>query len=199
MYLLNVRFRSAKSIDEARAISEASVPLFRQMSGLIEKYYVENRETGEVGGVYVWETLEQLQAYVDGPVVAAMPERFAMPEPPRLEILEVRGELTPPSDVSDARGRTIGSVRFASRLPLERMEAMSAASMGAYEQAPGLLRVFRVVEPATGRVGGVYVWADEKSRETNLTSTEFASVPQLFEVDGEVEVERLDVALALTD
>lgn len=198
MYLLNVRFRSGKSLAEVRAMSEASVPMFRQLPGLLEKYYVKNPENGEVGGVYLFESLEQLEAYVAGPVMAAMPERFAMLEAPRLEVLEVRGELSPANGGNEGE-RAIGSVRFSSRLPLEQLEAMSAASMGAYANAPGLLRVFRCVDPDSGRVGGVYVWDSVDAREANLTSPEFAQVGELFQVEGGIDVERLSVELALTD
>lgn len=198
MYLLNVRFHSEKPLAEIQAMSEASRSAFRQVPGLQEKFYVRNEESGEVGGVYLFDSLEHLEAYVSGPIMQAMPERFAMRDEPRLEILDVRGELAPGNGGADGE-RAIGSVRFSSRLPLDQLEAMSAGSMDAYAQAPGLLRVLRCVDPDTGRVGGMYLWDSAAAREANLTSPQFAQVPELFQVEGEVDVERLSVELALTD
>lgn len=198
MYLLNVRFRSEKPVAEVQAMSEGSLPLFRQLPGLLQKYYVENLDTGEIGGVYVWETLEHLQAHVEGPIMAAMPERFAMPAPPTLEIFEVRGDLELRAGEA-GQERVIGSVRFSSDLPLDALEQMSAASMGAYRDLPELQRVFRGVEPATGRVGGVYVWSSLAGLEENLASEGVAQIPTLFKVAGPIDVERLRVSMALTD
>lgn len=197
MYLLSVRFRSEKAISEIEEMTRATLPMFRELPGLIEKYYVEDEETGHVGGVYVWETLEQLQNYLNGPIIAAMPERMAMPEPPTFEILEVRDEFAPAQSADD--GRYIGSVRFTSRLPIDELEKMSAASMDAYQDLPDLLKVFRVVDTESGRVGGVYVWANKAALEQNLSSPEFSQVPELFQVEGSVEISRLRVSFALTD
>ncbi|NMM83315.1 hypothetical protein B2J88_02910 [Rhodococcus sp. SRB_17] len=198
MYLLSVRFRSEKSREELQAMSVASLPMFRQMPGLVEKYFVENTVTGEVGGIYVWETLEQVQGYLNGPVIAAMPGRFAMPKPLTYEILEVADELV--RELSGLKeGRMIGSVRFTSTLPLENLRVMSSASMAAYQDLPGLMRVYRVNEVNSERVGGIYVWANEAALEENLTSDGVARIPEIFKVESGVDIERLRVDVALTD
>ncbi|MGF0258075.1 YdhR family protein [Rhodococcus erythropolis] len=198
MYLLSIRFRAGKPHQEIQAMSAASLPMFRKMPGLLEKYFVENSETGEVGGIYLWETVEQVQEYLDGPVVAAMPERFGLTEPLTYEIFEVGNELTCAA-TSPNEGRMIGSVCFTSILPAEDLRSMSSASIAAYKDIPGLIRVFRVAQVGTNRVGGVYVWADESALESNLSSDGVAQIPAIFKVEGTVDIERLRVNVALSD
>lgn len=43
------------SLDEAKALFEASVPRYRGIPGLVRKYYLYAPD-GSVGGVYLWES-----------------------------------------------------------------------------------------------------------------------------------------------
>ena len=198
MQILSMRFRSAKPVKELEAMSDASLPLFEKLPGLLQKYYVQNRENGEVGGVYVWESTEHLQAYLAGPIVAAMPPRFAMPEPPRIEILDVNLHIrpeTPPA--ADCAGWMIGSVRFKSGLDIDMLKSMSQGSAAQYAAMPGLVDAYRVSSPQTGRVGGIYVWATEQALDDNLSGPEVKGIGQKYDPVGPVEIEALRVSHVL--
>ncbi|TCP23772.1 putative monooxygenase ydhR [Scopulibacillus darangshiensis] len=89
MKILSMRFKSNKSPEELEQLSEEGFSKFRALKGLIEKYYIKNEETGEVGGIYLWENEKDLMEYIEGPIVKSLPERFGLEKPPSLEILDV--------------------------------------------------------------------------------------------------------------
>lgn len=41
----------------------------------------------------MWETGEALQAYLDGPIVKRLPERFELREDPKIEIVDIQYAL----------------------------------------------------------------------------------------------------------
>ena len=49
--ILSVRMRSELSLEEIMEIAEERAPEFEALPGLLQKYYVEDVETGEVGGI----------------------------------------------------------------------------------------------------------------------------------------------------
>lgn len=93
MKMLIMRFSTKKSAEELSQLSEAGFEKFRSLPGLIQKFYVRYEETGEVGGVYLWETGEALQAYLDGPIVKSLPERFELREDPKIEVVDIQYAL----------------------------------------------------------------------------------------------------------
>ncbi|KQL46036.1 hypothetical protein AN963_13605 [Brevibacillus choshinensis] len=93
MKMLSMRFKSNKSAEELRQLSEAGFEKFRSLNGLIQKYYVKNEETGEVGGVYLWESEQALSEYLNGPIIKSLPERFELKEPLSIEIVDVQYTL----------------------------------------------------------------------------------------------------------
>ena len=58
--------------DVYRAHTEASAPAFAEMSGLREKVWLADPSTDSYGGVYAWESREAMEAYVSGPIFAAL-------------------------------------------------------------------------------------------------------------------------------
>lgn len=77
-----VRFRSELSDDEVRTRYASRVDRYRQVPGLIEKYYVAY-PTGEHGAVYVWESEEALKRFRDSHLGTTIAGTY-----------EVRGEPT---------------------------------------------------------------------------------------------------------
>ena len=52
--------------EEARAIFLTTAPKYREMEGLIRKYYMLSQDGGTAGGVYLWNSLEDaLRLYTD--------------------------------------------------------------------------------------------------------------------------------------
>jgi heme-degrading monooxygenase HmoA len=64
MIVVQVLFPQAPvSPEEATAQAERSAPNFRNRPGLLSKHYLREPETGLGGGVYVWESRAQAEAY----------------------------------------------------------------------------------------------------------------------------------------
>jgi hypothetical protein len=95
--ILKVTFKSPKSIEELQQMSEVSLPKFRALRehGLLQKYYVNNPETGESGGIYVFESQEAVEAYLNGPIFPAISAVFDAGGSLRYEILDVSVKLYP--------------------------------------------------------------------------------------------------------
>ena len=63
MYIHIVRFRSRLTAAEVLERYRSRVPQYRQVPGLVQKYYLHYAETDEHGAVYVWESKEALAAF----------------------------------------------------------------------------------------------------------------------------------------
>lgn len=54
--------------------------LYQDISGLITKAFVLNQETGEYGGLYIWEGKEELDSFLSSPTFQSSKEKFGVPE-----------------------------------------------------------------------------------------------------------------------
>lgn len=59
--LVQFKLPQALSIAEARAIFESTAPKYRDVAGLIRKYYVLSQDGGTAGGVYLWRTQDDAE------------------------------------------------------------------------------------------------------------------------------------------
>ena len=91
--LLFVRFRSRLPFDEVMRIAEERAPEFAALPGLVQKYYVQDVETGEVGGCYLWDSPESLGAYRESELRASIGAAYQAEEEPRVEVYRVVMEL----------------------------------------------------------------------------------------------------------
>lgn len=87
--MLLVRFRSRLSFDELMEIAEQRSPEFEAIPGLIQKYYVEDVETGEVGGCYIWESAEALAEYQKSQLRATIGAAYQVEGEPRIDVYRV--------------------------------------------------------------------------------------------------------------
>lgn len=93
MIMQIVRFQTELSMDEIQAIAQAREVDFRKVPGLVQKYYIHSNETGEYGGVYIWESIESLSAFRDSELAASIPQTYKLTGAPKIEILEVAHSL----------------------------------------------------------------------------------------------------------
>ncbi len=63
MIIQSVKFKSALSEAEIQQVMEERAPQFRALPGLLQKYYLRDIQTGEVGAVYIWDSEESLRTY----------------------------------------------------------------------------------------------------------------------------------------
>lgn len=74
-----VRYRLPSTIDYHACLAHFTkiAPGFKTPTGLLSKHFIWS-ETGVVGGVYQWETLENAKAFYSGPWRQGIIERYGM-------------------------------------------------------------------------------------------------------------------------
>ncbi|MGH2617102.1 MAG: YdhR family protein [Thermomicrobiales bacterium] len=84
-----VKFKSGLTDEEARRIMEDRAPLFRALPGLLQKHYFREPATGELGGIYLWDSEESLRAFRESDLARTIPSAYAVVGQPRVETFEV--------------------------------------------------------------------------------------------------------------
>jgi len=90
--LLLVRIRSSLPREEVLRIMEERMPEFRALEGLQQKYYLEDPETGDYGGLYLWRSSADMAAYAESELRASIAKAYGAVGEPRVEVYSV---LTP--------------------------------------------------------------------------------------------------------
>ncbi len=63
-------------------------PEFRALPGLVQKHYVHDRETGEFGGLYLWDSEESMDEYRKSDLAATIAQAYKTQGVPRVEIMD---------------------------------------------------------------------------------------------------------------
>lgn len=95
MVILFVKFKSGLSEAELVKTAEERAPRFGELPGLIQKYYVKERQTGEVAGIYLWDSAESLQEFQQSELRRSIPDAYKIESPPRIKILDMVFTLRP--------------------------------------------------------------------------------------------------------
>jgi heme-degrading monooxygenase HmoA len=64
-------------------------PEFRALSGLEQKYYLHNPETGEYGGFYVWRSLDDVIQYRASDLAASIAAAYQGVAAPEITVYEI--------------------------------------------------------------------------------------------------------------
>ena len=89
---LLVKFKSRLELDELQRRYRERMPKFRALSGLVQKYYVHDEATGEIGGLYLWDSEESLKAYLGSDLRKTIGSAYEVEGEPvvlRLGVLDV--------------------------------------------------------------------------------------------------------------
>ncbi|MGF0258084.1 hypothetical protein ACQR3V_29245 [Rhodococcus erythropolis] len=202
MYILFMRFTSRLDASERAKLTAEGLPVLRKLSGLIQKYYVADRVGTEVGGIYVWEDLESLKSYLNGPIVASISDRYATEADPDYEILEVRHYKEFPENAAQNSALTkpmVGSVRFRTTLSSAELSGISIASLPNYDHMSDLLAMYRVTDVENGRVGGIYIWQTEAALDENFASPTVAGIEEVYRTSGSIDIRGYGLGLKLRD
>jgi heme-degrading monooxygenase HmoA len=95
MVIKVVMFKSALSEPEVMRAIEARAPEYREMPGLLQKYYVKDPHTGDYGGIYLWDSPEAMRQFEDSLLYKTIPEAYRVVGRPRVEVLDVVYTLRP--------------------------------------------------------------------------------------------------------
>lgn len=93
--ILTVRMRSKLPFERVMEIAEERAPEFEALPGLIQKYYFEDVETGEVGGCYLWESQEALAAYRESDLRASIAAAYEADGEPQVQVGRIVKQLRP--------------------------------------------------------------------------------------------------------
>jgi heme-degrading monooxygenase HmoA len=87
--VLLVRFKSALSLEEVTEVLERRAPEFRALAGLQQKYYLLDPTSGEIAGLYLWESPEALTEYRESELRASIAQAYQAVSEPRVEVYQV--------------------------------------------------------------------------------------------------------------
>jgi heme-degrading monooxygenase HmoA len=87
--VLLVRFKSRLTFDDVMRVVEDRAPEFRELAGLQQKYYLHDEATGEVAGLYLWESPEAFTAYRESELRASIGRAYQAEDEPRVEVYRV--------------------------------------------------------------------------------------------------------------
>jgi heme-degrading monooxygenase HmoA len=84
-----VRYGSKLTYEEVMERFENRSDSYRDVPGLLQKYYVRYPDTDEYGGVYVWESREALQRWRDTNLAGTLAATYEVTHGPTEEIADV--------------------------------------------------------------------------------------------------------------
>ena len=88
MIIQIIRVESTLLEDELVAVARERADRFRALPGLIQKYYVKLGQPNHYGGVYVWDSMESLEAYRESDLAATIPAAYKATGAPMIETLD---------------------------------------------------------------------------------------------------------------
>ncbi|HXH62437.1 MAG TPA: hypothetical protein VNI20_13905 [Fimbriimonadaceae bacterium] len=84
-----VRFKSELSIEEIWRVAEERAPQFRAFGGLTQKYYLQDPQSGEIAGLYLWSSKEDFLAFQETELKKTIPLAYKVVGQPRVEVYDV--------------------------------------------------------------------------------------------------------------
>jgi heme-degrading monooxygenase HmoA len=89
MIIRFVKFKSALPDSEVLKTYEQRAPQYRRLRGLLQKYYIKDKKSGEHGAVYLWDSMKSMQEFEQSELSRTIPEAYKVVGKPRIEILEL--------------------------------------------------------------------------------------------------------------
>lgn len=96
MIIQTIRYKSRLSHDEVNRRFVERSDRYRKVPGLVQKYYVKFAETGEYGGIYVWDSPASRDAWRAGNLSGTLAETYQIEGEPVRELAEVMLVLREP-------------------------------------------------------------------------------------------------------
>lgn len=88
--VLSVKFKSNHSPEVLMKTCHEDLEIFRNVPGLVEKYYIAEESTGAISGIYLFETKSARATFWTSELAATIPSRYAVdPETLRVEEYEM--------------------------------------------------------------------------------------------------------------
>lgn len=84
-----VRFKSGLTYEQLMKVAEERAPQYRDLKGLLQKYYLKYDGTEEFGAVYLWESEAALQQFRESALFRTIPASYHIQGSPSVQIAEV--------------------------------------------------------------------------------------------------------------
>lgn len=76
--VLLVKFKSTYNPVELKSICQEDLKIFRNVPGLVQKYYLTEESTGAISGVYLFESKNARTAFWNSDLAGNIPARYGM-------------------------------------------------------------------------------------------------------------------------
>ena len=87
--------KSKLSHDELERRYKERMPQFRDVPGLLQKYYSYDSTTEEWAGIYLWESEEAAAAYLESDLRKSIPSAYELIQPPSVDRFPIVDVLRP--------------------------------------------------------------------------------------------------------
>lgn len=84
-----VKFKSGLTDAEVERVMKERAPQFRALPGLVQKYYVREKQTGEISGIYFWDSEQSMREFQQTELARTIPSAYKVEGQPRIEFFEV--------------------------------------------------------------------------------------------------------------
>ena len=84
MIIRFVKFKSALSDSETLKLYEQRAPQYRKLPGLLQKYYIKDKQTDEYGAVFLWDSMKSMQEFEQSELSRSIPEAYKVVGQPGL-------------------------------------------------------------------------------------------------------------------
>ncbi|NQX97913.1 MAG: YdhR family protein, partial [Flavobacteriales bacterium] len=88
MILQIIKLKSNLPEEELLIKAKERESQFKDIPGLLQKYYVKTGQSGQYGGIYIWESQESLNAYRESDLAKSIPEAYEIIEAPSIEMMD---------------------------------------------------------------------------------------------------------------
>ena len=84
--VLSVKFKSTHDAEKLMAVCKKDLETFRNVPGLLQKYYIGEELTGAISGIYFFETKNDREAFWSSDLAKNIPVRYGViPDSLRVE------------------------------------------------------------------------------------------------------------------
>ena len=92
MIIQFIKLHSDLPEEELLKRAHERAPRFREIKGLVQKYYVKLGDN-RYGGFYIWDSPESLMAFRESELATSIPQAYEIKEAPEVELLNVMFKL----------------------------------------------------------------------------------------------------------
>lgn len=89
MEVVFVTFESALSNEELEATLRSRAEKFREVEGLVQKFYLRDRERGRVGGFYIFDSEATRDAFFESDLRATIGDAYAVKGEPDVSLFNL--------------------------------------------------------------------------------------------------------------